>query len=112
MSHAVHVTRSEIVRLGMRCDAERLELIIKGMESNRVAEKLNLLMESTSRVEGARDEGGETVASVQEYLKNIGGDVYLASRPGETAELIVCLPLERRTQAGRPKLENQLCIGN
>ena len=109
--NAVLATRSEIIRLLVQRDADRLELIVRGMESNRVAEKLNSLIKSTLRVEGARDEGGETLASVWKYLKDAGGDVDLRSRPGETAEVIVCLPLERRAQAGRPKkLENQLSM--
>ncbi|HEY7221037.1 MAG TPA: GAF domain-containing protein [Candidatus Binatia bacterium] len=86
--NAVLATRSEIIRLLVQRDADRLELIVKGMESNRVAEKLNSLIKSTLRVEGARDEGGQT--SVRKYLKDAGGDVYLRSRPAETAEFIVC----------------------
>jgi sensor histidine kinase regulating citrate/malate metabolism len=54
-------------------------------------------------LEDARDESGEALMRVREYLDNAGGDVYLRSHPGEAAEFVVRLPIESRTQPGRPR---------
>jgi hypothetical protein len=54
-------------------------------------------------LEGARDENGEALMRMREYLDNAGGDAYLKSHPGEAAEFIVRLPIERGAEAGRPK---------
>lgn len=92
---AALATRNETVRLTVRRGDTDLELIVKGMESNRVADKLNALFEAASRLEGARDEHGGGLVRVREYLDNAGGDVYLKSRPGEATEFVVRLPIER-----------------
>jgi hypothetical protein len=60
------------------------------------------MFEAATRWEGARDESGETLLRVREYLDHAGGDVYLKSHPGEAAEFVVRLPIEG-AQAGRPR---------
>jgi len=101
VDNAALATRNETVRLTVRRGDADLELIVKGMESNRVADKLKSLFEAASRLEGARDEPGGGLVRVREYLDNAGGDVYLKSRPGEAAEFVVRLPIERGAPAGR-----------
>jgi sensor histidine kinase regulating citrate/malate metabolism len=61
------------------------------------------MFEAATRLEDARDESGEALMRVREYLDNAGGDVYLRSHPGEAAEFVVRLPIESRTQPGRPR---------
>ena len=107
VNEAARATRSEIVRLTVRDVAAGLELWIQGMESDRVAEKLKALFESKSHGE-ALDEKGEAFMQLREYLDKAGGDVYLRSRPGDPAELIICLPRESSAQAGRPRSESHL----
>jgi signal transduction histidine kinase len=104
---AVSATRDETIRLTVRRETARLELSIRGLKSNQVAEKLRSLFESAARA-AAPDENGDPMLPTRQYLDDAGGDVYLRSRPGETAEFIVCLPLESSAQTGRPKLKNQL----
>jgi signal transduction histidine kinase len=101
VDNAALATRNETVRLTVRRNAADLELVVKGMASNRVADRLKSLFEDASRLEGARDEQGGELVRVREYLDNAGGDVYLKSRPGEAAEFVVRLPMERTGQAGR-----------
>jgi signal transduction histidine kinase len=101
VDNAALATRNETVRLTVRRDAADLELVVKGMASNRVADRLKSLFEDASRLEGARDEQGGELVRVREYLDNAGGDVYLKSRPGEAAEFVVRLPMERTVPAGR-----------
>ena len=108
VNETARATRSEIVRLTVRCAADDLQLIIQGMESDRVAERLKALFESRLREEDALDEKSEAFLQLREYLDKTGGDVYLRSRPGESAELVVCLPLKRSAQMGRPSSENHL----
>lgn len=108
VNEAARATRSEIVRVTVRRVAAGLELWIRGMESDRVAENLKALFEFGARGEGAPDEKSEAFMQLREYLEKAGGDVYLRSRPGEPAELIVCLPLESSEQAGRPRFESHL----
>jgi len=108
VNETARATRSEIVRLTVRCAADDLQLIIQGMESDRVAERLKALFESRLREEDALDEKSEAFIQLREYLDKTGGDVYLRSRPGESAELVVCLPLKRSAQMGRPSSENHL----
>lgn len=100
VDNAALATRNETVRLTVRRGTADLELIVKGMGSSRVADKLKSLYEA-SRLEGARDEQSGGLVRVREYLDNAGGDVYLKSRPGEAAEFVVRLPMERGAQAGR-----------
>jgi hypothetical protein len=107
VNETARATRSEIVRLTVRCAAGDLQLIIQGMESDRVAKRLKALFESRL-LEDALDEKSEAFLQLREYLDKTGGDVYLRSRPGESAELVVCLPLKRSAQMGRPSSENHL----
>ncbi len=93
VDNAALATRNETVRLTVRRGAADLELIVKGMGSNRVADRLKALFEDASRLEGARDEQSGEWVRVREYLDNAGGDVYLKSRPGEAAEFVVRLPM-------------------
>lgn len=108
VNEATRATRSEIVRLTVRRVGAGLELWIQGMESDGVAEKLKALFESAVQGEDAPDEKSEAFLQLREYLDKAGGDVYLRSRPGEPAELIVCLPLESSEQAGRPRAETHV----
>ena len=108
VNEAAHATRSEIVRLTVRAVAAGLELWIQGMESDQVAEKLKALFESKAQGEDAPDEKSEAFMQLREYLDKAGGDVYLRSRPGDPAELIICLPRESSAQAGRPRSESHL----
>lgn len=98
---AALATRNERVRLTVRRGDADLEFMVKGMDSNRVADKLNSLFEAASRLEGARGEQGGGLMRVREYLDNAGGDVYLKSRPGEAAEFVVRLAIEAGTQTSR-----------
>lgn len=107
VNETARATRSEIVRLTVRCAAGDLQLIVQGMESDRVAKRLKALFESRL-LEDALDEKSEAFLQLREYLDKTGGDVYLRSRPGESAELVVCLPLKRSAQMGRPSSENHL----
>jgi hypothetical protein len=107
VNETARATRSEIVRLTVRCAAGDLQLIIQGTESDRVAKRLKALFESRL-LEDALDEKSEAFLQLREYLDKTGGDVYLRSRPGESAELVVCLPLKRSAQMGRPSSENHL----
>jgi len=107
INEATRATRSEIVRLTVRGVAAGLELWIQGMESDRVAEKLKTLFESKAQGD-APDEKSEAFMQLREYLDKAGGDVYLRSRPGDPAELIICLPRESSAQAGRTRSESHL----
>jgi hypothetical protein len=64
---------------------------------------LKSLLESVPRSEGARVEKEAALGRVREYLDDVGGDVYLKSRPGETAEFVVRLPIESTAQPARLK---------
>ena len=108
VNEAARATRSEIVRLTVRGVAAGLELWIQGMESDRVAERLKALFEAKAQGEEAPDEKSGAFMQLREYLDKAGGDVYLRSRPGEPAELIICLPRESSAQAGRTRSENHL----
>jgi hypothetical protein len=44
---------------------------------------------------GANDENHRALVSVRQYLDQIGGDVYMRSRPGRASEFIASVPLER-----------------
>src|SRR6266576_798366 len=55
------------------------------------------------------NENGQAPLQARKYLDSVGGDVYLKSRPGETAEYTVYyLPLQRSAQGSRLKLKNQI----
>ena len=99
--NAALATRNETVRFGVRRRGGALELVVQGTGSNRVADKLKLLFETASRSEGARDDKETALARMREHLDDVGGDVYLNSRPGEAAEFIVRLPLEGDTRSVR-----------
>ncbi len=103
VDNAALATRNERVRLTVRREEGDLHLSIKGMGSNRVADKLKSMFEAAARLEGARDENGEALVRVRKYLDKAGGDVYLKSHPGEAAEFVVRLPIASGAQAGRPR---------
>jgi signal transduction histidine kinase len=92
--NAALATRNETVRLSVRHRGGVLELVVQGTGSNRVADRLKSLFETVSRSEGARDDKEAVLTRMREYLDDVGGDVYLNSRPGEAAEFIVRLPVE------------------
>ncbi len=106
VDHAASATRNESVRLTVRREEDDLEVVVRGMESSRVADRLRSLFEPASRLEGARDKSVEGLTQVRKYLDNAGGDVYLNSRPGEAAEFIVCVPIESGVQSTRAKFRN------
>lgn len=108
VDNAVLATRNETVRLTVRRTVDDMELVLRGLGSNRVADTLKSMFEAASRSEGARDENGEAMVRVPEYIKHAGGDVYLKNRPGESAEFVVRLPIERASQAVSLELENEL----
>ena len=93
VDNAALATRNETVRFAVRRRGADLELSVKGTGSNRVADKLNSLFEAATRSEGALNDDDPLVRA-REYLENAGGDVYLNSRPGESAEFVVRLPIE------------------
>ncbi|MGE5218694.1 MAG: sensor histidine kinase [Chloroflexota bacterium] len=103
---AASATRDESVRLTVRREDGGLEVVVKGMKSNRVADRLKSLFEPSSRLEGAWDKSGERLSQVRNYLDHAGGDAYLKSRPGEAAEFIVSLPITSSMQPDRPKFRN------
>jgi signal transduction histidine kinase len=92
VDNAALATRNERVRLAVRRRGADLELTVKGMQSNRVADKLKSLFEAATRPEGNRDD--DPLVRAREYLENAGGDAYLNSRPGEAAEFVVRLPID------------------
>jgi len=83
-----------------------VEVIVKGMESNRVADRLRSLFEPASRLEGARDKSVGGLTQVRKYLDNAGGDGYLKSCPEEDAEFIVRVPMESSLKSGRAKFRS------
>lgn len=101
VDNAAMATRNETVRVSVRRDNDNLEVVLKGVGSNRVADALKSVFETSPRSEDASDERGEAIAQVRAYLDNAGGDVYLKSRPGDSAEFVVRLPIDNRAQAGR-----------
>lgn len=101
VDNAAMATRNETVRVSVRRDNDNLEVVLKGVGSNRVADALKSVFETSPRSEDASDERGEAIAQVREYLDNAEGDVYLKSRPGDSAEFVVRLPIDNRAQAGR-----------
>jgi signal transduction histidine kinase len=103
VDNAAMATRNERLRLTVQRDDCDLQVSVKGMGSNRVADRLKSMFEATARLEGARDENGEALMRMREYLDNAGGDAYLKSHPGEAAEFVVRLPIERGAVTGRPK---------
>lgn len=103
VDNAALATRNERVRLTIGREKGDLQLSVKGMGSNRVADKLKSMFEAAARLEGTRDANGEALVRVRKYLDNAGGDVYLKSHPGEAAEFVVRLPIASGAQAGRPR---------
>ena len=95
VDNAALAARNETVRVTMRRDSADLEVVLRGMGSSRVADTLKSVFEAASRSEGARDENGEAIARVRQYLDNAGGDMYLKNRPGDAAEFVVRVPLDR-----------------
>lgn len=94
INNAVAATRNETVEFALLSDGAHLRFEIKGMTTNKVAEKLTALFDSAGRPGGAPDESHQALISVRQYLDQIGGDVYMRSRPGRASEFIVCVPLE------------------
>jgi hypothetical protein len=92
-------TRSETVRLTVQRRDDLIELIVQGLNSNHIAEKLNALFETASRSEGARDRKEAAPSRMREYLDDVGGDVYLQGRSGEAARFAIRLPVESGAQA-------------
>ena len=92
---AVAATRNETVEFAFRSDGTHLSFEIKGMTSNEVAQRLTAMFDNAIGVGGANDESHQALVSVRQYLDQIGGDVYMRSRPGRASEFIVCVPLER-----------------
>jgi signal transduction histidine kinase len=108
VSTAALMARDETVRLMVQRDAGNLKVAVQGLGSNRTAESLqSLLAYRGARLEGPGNKTGEAPIYVSKYLDSVGGDVYLKSRPGETAEFTVCLPFESSAQPGRLKLEKR-----
>ena len=102
VDQAALATRNETVRLALRRAAENLEMAVRGMGSNRVADTLKMKFETATRLEDSRE--GTAIVRVREYLDDAGGDVYLKNRPGESAEFVLRLPLKSAPGAVR---ENQ-----
>jgi len=96
------------VRLTVRRDAASLELVVKGMGTSTAAEKLKSLFETATHLDGLRDENGEGIVRVREYLENVGGDVYLRNRPAQAAEFVVSLPVESADQKVQADFEKRL----
>lgn len=94
VDNAALATHNERVRLTVQREEGDLRFSVKGMASNRVADKLKSLFETAARWEGARDEKGDALVRARQFLDNAGGDVYLKSRPGESAEFVVRLPIK------------------
>lgn len=103
---AASATRNESVRLTVGREEDDVEVIVKGMESNRVADRLRSLFEPASRLEGARDKSVGGLTQVRKYLDNAGGDGYLKSCPEEDAEFIVRVPMESSLKSGRAKFRS------
>ena len=91
---AALTTRNETVRLGVQSRGGILELVVQGRRSDQVADELKALFDAGPRSEGARDDKVVAPAQMREYLEDVGGDVYLKSRPGEAAEFILRMPVE------------------
>jgi light-regulated signal transduction histidine kinase (bacteriophytochrome) len=102
------IARAETVRLTVQHRDKTLELIVQGMGSSQLVDKLRVLFEGASRSEAARDEKTTALARMCEYLDDVGGDVYLKGRPGEAAEFVVRLPMEGRAQGGRLSEKNDV----
>ncbi|HEU5463378.1 MAG TPA: ATP-binding protein, partial [Candidatus Binatia bacterium] len=97
VDQAALATRNETVRLALRRAAEYLEIAVRGMGSNRLADTLKIKFETAARLEDSRE--GEAMLRVREYLDDAGGDVYLKGRPGESAEFVLRLPLNSGRRA-------------
>lgn len=97
VDQAALATRNETVRLALRRAAQNLEIAVRGMGSNRLADTLKIKFETAARLEDSRE--GEAMLRVREYLDDAGGDVYLKGRPGESAEFVLRLPLNSGRRA-------------
>jgi len=91
----VAATRNETVEFAFRSDETHLRFEIKGMTSNEVAKSLTAMFDNAVQLGGAHDESQRALLSVRQYLDQIGGDVYMRSRPGRASEFILGVPLER-----------------
>jgi len=95
INNAVAATRNETVEFAFRGDESHLRFEIKGMTSNEVAQRLTAMFDNAIGLGGANDENHRALVSVRQYLDQIGGDVYMRSRPGRASEFIASVPLER-----------------
>jgi signal transduction histidine kinase len=95
INRAVAATRNETVEFAFRSDETHLRFEIKGMTSNEVAKSLTAMFDNAIRLGGANDESQRALLSVRQYLDQIGGDVYMRSRPGRASEFILGVPLVR-----------------
>ena len=77
---AVLATQSEITQLIVQHSADRGEPVVTRNGVERVAQKLNSLIESMSRVEDARDEEDEAMTEVRENLRIAGLENRLSAK--------------------------------
>lgn len=94
VDNAALATRNERVRLTVQREERDLRFCVKGLASNRVADKLKMLFDSAARWQAVEGGSGDAVVRARQFLDNAGGDVYLKSRPGESAEFVVRLPIK------------------
>jgi signal transduction histidine kinase len=95
INRAVAAARNETVEFAFRSDETHLRFEIKGMTGNEVAQRLTALFDNAIGLGDANDESHRALVSVRQYLDQIGGDVYMRSRPGRASEFIVGVPLVR-----------------
>jgi len=95
INNAVAAARNETVEFAFRADETHLRFEIKGMAGNEVAQRLTALFDDAIELGGMNDERHQELLSVRQYLNQIGGDVYMRSRPGRASEFIVGVPLAR-----------------
>jgi len=65
------------------------------VQQYEVAQRLTAMFDNAIGLGGANDENHRALVSVRQYLDQIGGDVYMRSRPGRASEFIASVPLER-----------------
>jgi signal transduction histidine kinase len=95
INRAVAAACNETVEFAFRSDETHLRFEIKGLAGNEVAQRLTALFDNAIRLGGVNDQSHQELLSVRQYLNQIGGDVYMRSRPGRASEFIVGVPLAR-----------------
>ena len=65
------------------------------VQQYEVAQRLTAMFDNAIGLGGANDENHRALVSVRQYLDQIGGDVYMRSRPRRASEFIASVPLER-----------------